>query len=109
MRYLFGPVRAAYADSHLSRARQAGECLCFHTEPGVDVQIGLNDRWEDVLARLPADLQLDAIVLALDYTAIPRALWTLPAPIIGLAPDWDLLWHHYRRQLRACDLVLTDS
>src|SRR5688572_13985451 len=109
MRYLFGPLRAAYADSHVSRTRQAGECICFSSETGGDVQIALNDSWDDVLARLPAGVQLDAIVLVLDYTAIPRAIWTQPAPIIGLAPDWDLLWHLYRRQLRRCDLVLTDS
>src|SRR5262249_61545530 len=24
-------------------------------------------------------------------------------------PDWTLLWHHYRRALPRCDLVLTDA
>src|SRR5207248_3120149 len=35
--------------------------------------------------------------------------WSAPVPIIGLAPDWPLLWHYYRRRLRSCDLILTDA
>src|SRR5262249_14205976 len=36
-------------------------------------------------------------------------LWSAPVPLIGWAPDWNLLWHGYRRRLRGCDLVLTDT
>jgi len=58
---------------------------------------------------LPADWRPDFIVLYLPYTTIPRSLWSAPVPVIGLAPDWNLLWHYYRRQLHTCDLVLTDT
>jgi glycosyltransferase involved in cell wall biosynthesis len=107
-RYLYGPVPGAFADNFLARQRQAGACLCFHPNPGADLQVGAQDTWDDLRARLPAGWEPDAVVLALDYTAVPAALWTAPLPVVGLAPDWDLLWHHYRRQLRRCDLVLTD-
>jgi glycosyltransferase involved in cell wall biosynthesis len=30
-------------------------------------------------------------------------------PLVGLATDWHLRWHHYRRCLRRCDLVLIDA
>jgi hypothetical protein len=29
-------------------------------------------------------------------------------PIVGLAPDWSVLWHRYRHALPRYDLVLTD-
>ncbi len=48
-------------------------------------------------------------MLDLHYTSIPPALWSAPVPLVGLAGDWNLLWHHYRRALPRCDLVLTDT
>ncbi len=108
LRYLFGPVRPAFGGGILLDARQSGACCCFHSDSGADIQIALNDTWDEVNARFPPGWQPDFVVVSLDYTSIPRCLWTQPAPIVGLAPDWDLLWHHYRRQMRACDLVLTD-
>jgi hypothetical protein len=40
---------------------------------------------------------------------VPSWLWSAPIPVVGLAQDWNLQWHHFRRCLRWCDLVLTDS
>ena len=30
-------------------------------------------------------------------------------PVVGLAGDWNLLWHYYRSAAPLCDLVLTDA
>lgn len=106
--YLFGPVSPTFADQNLSRARQAGECLAFNAEGTTDLAIGPLDDWGQACARLPSGWQADYIVLYLPYTSVPNWLWTASVPIVGLAPDWPLLWHYYRLRLRACDLVLTD-
>ena len=107
--YLFGPVTPLYADQNLYRHRQARQCLAFDEQGATDLAIGQGDAWESICARLPDGWQPDFIVLQLAYTTIPPALWKAPVPLIGLASDWNLLWHHYRRQLRRCDLVLTDA
>src|SRR5205085_4924949 len=57
----------------------------------------------------PDGWQPDCVCLYLPYTKIPAWLWPAPVPIVGLAADWNLLWHHYRNCLRQCDLVLTDA
>src|SRR5205085_2096925 len=59
--------------------------------------------------RLPSGWQADYVVLYLPYTSVPPCLGLAPVPLVGLAADWNLLWHHYRRCLRRCDLVLTDT
>jgi glycosyltransferase involved in cell wall biosynthesis/tetratricopeptide (TPR) repeat protein len=108
-RYLFGPITASFAEQNLFSQRQAGSCRAFGTEPGLDLVIGPGDTWEHVASRFPAGWQPDFIVLFLWYTTIPRGLWSTPVPIVGLAGDWNLLWHYYRQRLPACDLVLTDT
>ncbi len=67
------------------------------------------DDWQAVAARFPAGWQPDFVVLNLGYTCVPASLWSAPVPLVGLAPDWNLLWHAYRHRLRQCDLVLTDT
>ena len=32
-----------------------------------------------------------------------------PIPLVGLAADWNLLWHGYRHALPRCERVLTDA
>jgi GT2 family glycosyltransferase/tetratricopeptide (TPR) repeat protein len=107
-RYLFGPVTADFAEQYLSRPRGAGECLAFSADGSTDLTIGADDTWEAICGRLPTGWQPDFIALYLPYTTIPASLWTAPVPLVGLAADWNLLWHSYRRLLRRCDLVLTD-
>jgi len=108
-RYLFGPVPAAYADQNLHGPRQAGDCLAFNAEGSTDVVIGPADTWETLGERLPAGWRPDFVVLFLTYTSVPACLWLAPVPLVGLAADWNLQWHYYRRRLRDCDLVLTDT
>src|SRR5205823_2305125 len=105
----FGPVTAAFADENLYRARQAGHCLAFNADGTADVTIGPDDPWDAVLARLPADWRPDFVALYLPYTAVPGCLWSAPVPLVGLAADWNLLWHQYRLRLPGCDRVLTDQ
>src|SRR5207253_5605946 len=92
-RYLFGPVTPRFIDQNLYRACQAGECLAF--QPGEDVEQLVKT--------------VDFVVLDLHYTSIPAYLWQAPVPLVGLAQDWNLLWHGYRHFLKHVDLVLTDT
>ena len=108
-RYLFGPIPSPLADQLLQRHRQSGACLTFHSENTEDIVIRPGDSWEAVLARLPEGWRPDLVVLDLHYTSIPTALWSSSLPVVGLAGDWNLLWHYYRRCLRRCDLILTDT
>jgi glycosyltransferase involved in cell wall biosynthesis/predicted Zn-dependent protease len=107
-RYLFGPVSATFADQHLHSLRQAGQCRTFGPE-GTDLVIQPRDTWERLCSRLPPDWRPDFVALYLPYTLIPPCLWTAPVPLVGLAADWNLNWHTYRRCLRYCDLILTDT
>jgi GT2 family glycosyltransferase/predicted Zn-dependent protease len=107
-RYLFGPVTADFAEQYLSSARRAGECLAFSGDGSTDLSIGAGDTWEAVCSRFPPGWQPDFLALYLPYTIIPACLWAAPIPLLGLAADWNLLWHYYRRRLPCCDLVLTD-
>ncbi len=110
LRYLFGPVAGAFADQNLREARQAGDCLAFNaTGAGVDLALGPTATWADLLARLPKGWRPNFVALWLPYATVAPALWAAPVPLVGLAPDWNLLWHHYRRCLRRCELVLTDA
>src|SRR6266540_3388814 len=95
-RYLFGPVTSTFAQQHLQAARSSGQCLAFNASGDLDQGIRQCERWEDLVLRLPQGQQPDFIALYLPYTSIPQCLWSAPVPIIGLAPDWNLLWHYYR-------------
>src|SRR5260370_28736780 len=108
-RYLFGPVSKTFADQNLHRQRQAGECLAFDPDGTTDLAIGSEDTWAQACARLPAGWRPDFIVLYLPYSHIPSCLWQVSVPLVGLALDWPLLWHYYRRRLRSLDWVLTDA
>jgi tetratricopeptide (TPR) repeat protein len=108
LRHLFGPVTAHFADQNLREARASGACLTSNDVGDTDLRIGPGDRWEDIATRFPAGWQPDCIALNLAFTTVPDALWSAPVPLIGLAGNWNLLFHHYRRCLARCDLVLTD-
>src|SRR5262249_49168177 len=108
-RYLFGPVSAQFAEQRLNRPRQQAECLAFGHDGQSDVKIGHADTWETVCSRLPSGWEPDFIALWLPYQSIPTCLWSAPVPIVGLAGDWNLLYHAYRWRLSACELVLTDK
>jgi hypothetical protein len=108
-RYLFGPVTAPFADQHLEGERRAGRCLTFGGDGSSGLAIGPGDSWEGVCARLPEGWRPDFVALYLPYTSVPPCVWSAPIPLVGLAADWNLQWHWYRRALRRCDLVLTDA
>jgi tetratricopeptide (TPR) repeat protein len=107
-RYLFGPVSTTFTDQNLYEERQGGNCLAFDLKAGADLTISPRDNWEAVCARLPGGWRPDFVVLYLPYRQIPACLWSAPLPVVALAADWNLLWHHYRNCLRRVDLVLTD-
>ena len=105
-RCLIGPVTPAFASNTLS---PSVDYLFFDTAGKLDRTIAPGETWDDLLRRLPEGWKPDFLVLWLYYTTIPSALWNAPVPIIGLAPDWNLLWHGYRRILKYCDCVYTDK
>ncbi len=109
LRYLFGPVSPHFPEATLGAQRQGGRCRTFGYWAGPDLTLAAGDTWESLCARLPDGWRPDFLVLDLHYTTVPIALWSAPVPIIGLAADWNLLWHYYRHCLRRCDLVLTDT
>jgi GT2 family glycosyltransferase/Flp pilus assembly protein TadD len=109
LRILFGPVRAQFADQNLFESRRAGQCLAFGNEPGLDLLIESAESWQEIGAKLPDGWQPDAVALWLPYTQIPAGIWAVPVPIIGLAADWNLLFHTYRTLLNRCDAVFTDA
>jgi GT2 family glycosyltransferase/tetratricopeptide (TPR) repeat protein len=108
-KYLFGPVTEQYAEQNLPRARESADCVPFSASGDTGLGIRADDSWSDVCARLPEGWRPDFVALYLPYTTIPRCLWSAPIPVIGLAADWNLLWHYYRACLGECDLVLTDT
>src|SRR5438132_8411001 len=108
-RYLFGPITREFAEANLSAPRGAGQCLAFDGAGDTDLCISTGDTWETVMRRLPGNWRPDFVALYLPYTRIPACLWSAPVPIVGLAADWNLVWHHYRHCLWQCDLVLTDA
>jgi tetratricopeptide (TPR) repeat protein len=109
LKYLVGPLSAQGAQNLWHGPRAVGECRAFNAAGDTDLRIGPADSWEEVLRQLPADWQPDLVVLDLGYTTIPAPLWAAPVPIVGLAKDWNLLWHHYRHVVPRCDLVFTDA
>src|SRR5947209_8746535 len=109
MKYLFGPVTAAFVGQNLVQQRQSQNCLAFDATGSVDLMIRQTDTWESVVKQLPAGWSPDAVVLYLPYTRIPAGLWSATVPIIGLAADWNLCFSHYRLCMPRCDLMLTDA
>jgi hypothetical protein len=109
LRYLVGPVSARVAADIWQRPRAAGECLIFNAAGDADLRIGPSDTWDEILGRLPEGWRPDGVVLDLGYTTVPAGLWAAPVPLVGLAKDWNLLWHHYRHAVPRCDLVFTDT
>src|SRR5260221_10449331 len=107
--YLFGPVTPDFARESLAGLREAGECIAFNADGGLDLTIRANDTWETVCARMPGGAAPEFIVLYMPYTFIPPCLWSAPIPLVALAADWNLLFHGYGRQLAQADLVLTDK
>ena len=107
-RFLFGPTTNDFADIYLGEVRSAGRCLAFGPG-GVDLAVGPEACWDYVAAQFPPGWRPDLVALWLNYSGVPDCLWSAPVPIIGLATDWNLLWHEYRPVLPFCDAVLTDE
>jgi hypothetical protein len=91
--YLFGPVNSRFVEEHLREQVDSGACLPFGD--GTELSLALDDTWESFKARWPKHWEADLLVLYLQYATIPRWLWAAPVPIIGLAGDWNLLFHEY--------------
>ncbi len=106
LRYLFGPVSAAFAAANLAPSRQAGECLCFNATGELDQGIQEGDSWSVVSARFPSGWQPDFLALWLGRASIPASLWSAPVPIIGLVGDQDLHYSFLRQAAHWLDWVV---
>jgi len=106
--HLFGPVTASFAEQNLASLERGGKCVSFGSD-GTDLPLTSINSWEALVNCLPEEWQPGFIALWLPYTKIPEFLWSAPVPIIGLAADWNLLWHQYRSVLPCCDVILTDK
>ena len=106
-RFLFGPTTADFADTRLGELRRAGTCVAFGPQ-GVDLTVDSDTSWAEIAAQFPDGWWPDVIALWLNYVTVPAGFWSAPVPLIGLATDWNLLWHELRHVLPHCDGVLTD-
>jgi GT2 family glycosyltransferase/predicted Zn-dependent protease len=107
-RYLFGPARTEFANNYLSGPCRAGECVCFDPDGTGGLTVRAGTTWQDIEGQCPPGWRPEYVVLWLPFNDVPLGLWQAPCPVVGLAPDWRLRWHRYRRQLARCDLILTD-
>jgi GT2 family glycosyltransferase/Tfp pilus assembly protein PilF len=98
-RYLYGPVRQEWIEAHLPAACREGTCVPFTS----------TDTWQSACARMPAGTTPEFIAIYLAYSAVPDWVWRAAVPLVGMAADWNLQFHHYRRCVRRCDLLLTDA
>jgi GT2 family glycosyltransferase/tetratricopeptide (TPR) repeat protein len=105
-RYLFGPVNPEFAADAFTRSN---DLLFFDTAGKLEITVPLGGTWDDLAKNFPEGWQPDALVLWLYYSTIPAALYNAPLPIVTLAPDWNLLFHDFRRILKRSDLVFTDQ
>ncbi len=108
-KHLFGPVNKRFVERNLLEHCATGNCLPFDSAGKLPFTITDADDWPTLIKRLPAGWRPDFVVLDLHYTTIPQCLWQAPVPLIGLATDWNWLWHAERRLLRHVDLILTDT
>lgn len=105
-RYLLGPVSRTFNQDALAPDDDAR----FFGTPGEQaLSLAPEGGWDELLKQLPDDWRPDFLVLWLPYAAIAPKLWQVPVPIIGLAPESNLLAHYYRRILPRCDLAFANQ
>jgi glycosyltransferase involved in cell wall biosynthesis len=108
LRYLVGPTAADGNPETVEGIRRDGHCRAFGFGDSVDLRVAATDSWDQVFSREPAGWRPDFIALWLAGTSVPAWVWAAPVPLVGVAASWDRHWHHYRRCLSRCDLVVTD-
>jgi len=107
--FVAGPVSEGWPPWFAHHEYTKGLCIFFGLQPFADVQMRPDDNWDSFSARLPSARMPEFVLLNLNRTTMPPWLWKSPLPLIGLADDWSLQWHNYRRILRWCDLVFADA
>src|SRR5262245_58413377 len=107
MRHLFGPTDKNLADHNLKQSRAQGKCLAFGSD--VDLPSLPDASWTEIETEFPVGWRPEFIAVWLAYQQVPAWVWEAPVPVIGLAADWNLLWHQYRGLLVRCDVILTDQ
>jgi glycosyltransferase involved in cell wall biosynthesis len=108
LRYLVGPITADESCQFYDVIRRDGNGRGFGFDDRIDLRVAATDSWDQAFSRLPADWRPDFIALRLAGTCVPAWARTAPVPLVGMATSWEQHWHHYRRCLMGCDLVLAD-
>ncbi len=104
-RCLFGPAAPTLSAQDFGAAT---DTVLFDFDGKHGINLAGVSSWQEVVRQLPGDWRPDFVALALSYKCIPKGIWQAPVPIIGLAPDWNLLWSTYQHILPRCDVVFTD-
>ncbi|HEY1187753.1 MAG TPA: glycosyltransferase, partial [Gemmata sp.] len=84
-------------------------CLTFGPPGKADLVSHPGATWADLARQFPEGWAPECVILDLAYTRVPDGIWAAPVPIVGLAGDWNLLWHAYQYLVPRCDLILTDT
>src|SRR5436190_22779082 len=108
-RFLLGPVRRDYVERNFPSFLRDSRCRPFDWTGTDAFDLSAHTSWESYRASWPADWSPDYLALYLAYRSIPDWIWQAPLPIVGLAPDWNFLWHPYRQLFPLVDLVVTDT
>lgn len=103
-RCLYGPAPATFVASDLT----SSDALLFDFDGRHSIRMTPDASWADIEAQSPDGWRPDFLLLSLSYASIPHRLFDCPVPIVGLAPDWNLLWSCYRHVLPRVDLAFTD-
>src|SRR5439155_14114407 len=87
----------------------ADDCLTFDPAGETDLRIGPDDPWATIAGRFPPVWEPDFIALWPAYGVVPRGVWEAPVPVVLVAHDWNLVWHHLRELAPRCELVVADA
>lgn len=105
IQYFLGPTDPGFAVRYFEASRAPEHVAAFSIE-----DLSKSDSWEAFASGTARrGMAPEALIIMLGYRSFPDWLWDAPVPIIGLAPDWNLLWHYYRTVAPLCDIILTDE
>lgn len=108
------PVKGRYVSNHpesFIRWEMGGhEILTFGYNPGVDIRIGVDEPFENVIRGLPAGWVPDCCLLwGVEWTLLPKGIEEAPCPTLALISDWDYDVPLSRRCLESVDAVVSHA
>src|SRR6478672_10649167 len=104
--FLIGPVATSWVHEHLP-AEMRGPHLHSFGWRNESASLDQCHGWADLLARLPAGAAPEYLLLLCGDGATPSWLLDAPIPIVALAINPAITWHHLRSWLWHCEGVIT--